>query len=118
MKTAPTANKEDVAAEALRSLPSDEAREAVASRFLPSQPVADEIWLMVVGAFRWVLWGATAALVVAVGVSFFLSVEQANIQILLTVFTTVAGIFAGFITGQVASRSTGGSSTGGSSTGR
>jgi hypothetical protein len=63
---------------------------------------------MVVGTFRWVLWGATAALVLAVGVSLFRQVEQANIQILLTVFTTVAGIFAGFITGQALSSSSGG----------
>jgi hypothetical protein len=114
VSTAPDVNKQDVAVEAIRSLPSDEAREKVASQFLPppTQPVTDEIWLTVVSTFKWVLWGATVALVAAIGVALFREVDIAYIQILLTVFTTVAGVFAGFITGQFAGRSTGGGSTG------
>src|SRR5215217_5035050 len=96
--TAPEQNKGDVAAAAVRSLPSEEAKREVARQFLPNPDnrTANEIWLMVVGAFKWVLWGATVALVAAIGVSLFREVDQAYVQILLTVFTTVAGIFAGF----------------------
>jgi choline-glycine betaine transporter len=98
----------------MRSLPSDEARREVASGFLPiTQATADKIWLKVVDAFKWVLWGATIALVAAVGVALFREVDQALIQILLTVFTTVAGIFAGFIGGKALGSSTGSGSTGG-----
>jgi hypothetical protein len=75
---------------------------------LPITPVtADEIWRTVVGAFKWVLWGATLALVAAIGVALFREVDQALVQILLTVFTTVAGIFAGFIGGKALGTSTG-----------
>ncbi len=93
---------------------------AVANQFGPSQETTDTVWLMVVGAFRWVLWGSTLALVGAIGVALFRDVDQAFIQILLTVFTTVAGIFAGFIGGRaLGSSSSGGSApTGGGSTGR
>ena len=98
--TAPNVNKQDLAAEAMRSLPTDAARHAVAREFLPSQAIADQIWITVVQAFKWVLWGATLALVAAIGVSLFRQVDQAYVQILLTVFTTVAGIFAGFISGK------------------
>jgi len=112
VSTAPDVNKQDVAVEAIKSLPTDEAREEVASQFLPppTQPVTDEIWLTVVSTFKWVLWGATVALVAAIGVALFRKVDIAYIQILLTVFTTVAGVFAGFITGQFAGRSPGGGS--------
>jgi len=107
VETAPNVNKQDLAAEAMKSLPSDEARRAVAREFLPSQAIADKIWLTVVQAFQWVLWGATVALVGAIGVSLFREVDQAYVQILLTVFTTVAGIFAGFISGKALGTTTG-----------
>jgi hypothetical protein len=100
-------NKQDLAAEAMKSLPSDEARQTVAREFLPTQAIADRIWLTVVQAFKWVLWGATVALVAAIGVSLFREVDQAYVQILLTVFTTVAGIFAGFISGKALGDTTG-----------
>jgi hypothetical protein len=100
----------------MRNLPSDDARKEVASDFLPiTQATADQIWLKVVDAFKWVLWGATIALVAAIGVALFHEVDQALVQILLTVFTTVAGIFAGFIGGKALGGST---TTGGGSTGR
>lgn len=100
VETAPNVNKQDLAAEAMRSLPTDKARHAVAREFLPSQAIADQIWITVVQTFKWVLWGAILALVAAIGVSLFHEVDQAYVQILLTVFTTVAGIFAGFISGK------------------
>jgi hypothetical protein len=62
---------------------------------------------MVVDAFRWVLWGAALALVVAIDVALFREVDAAYVQILLTVFTTVAGIFAGFISGKALGNSNG-----------
>ncbi len=75
-------------------------QQEVANRFQPSQAITDKVWITVVDAFKWVLWGATVALAAAVGVALFRKVDQALIQILLTVFTTVAGIFAGFISGR------------------
>jgi hypothetical protein len=73
-----------------------------------SEDVADYIWRTVVQAFKWVLWDATIALVAAIGVSLSREVDQAYVQILLTVFTTVAGIFAGFISGRALGNTTGG----------
>ena len=98
--------KKDVAREAVEQLTPQQQKE-VANWFQPSQAVTDEVWLTVVGAFKWVLWGATVALAAAVGVALFREVDQAHIQILLTVFTTVAGIFAGFISGKALGSATG-----------
>ena len=62
--------------------------------------MTDLVWLTVVATFKWVLWGSALALVAAIGVALFREVDAAYVQILLTVFTTVAGIFAGFISGK------------------
>ncbi len=92
-------NKVKVAAVGVEQLTMAQQKELV--DHLPITAVtADEIWRTVVGAFKWVLWGSTLALVAAVGVALFRDVDQALVQILLTVFTTVAGIFAGFIGGK------------------
>ncbi len=100
-------NRVKVAGEAVEQLSPQQQKE-VARQFLPITPgTADRIWVTVVDAFKWVLWGATLALVMAIGVALFYEVDQALIQILLTVFTTVAGIFAGFIGGKALSDSTG-----------
>lgn len=99
-------NKVQVAAEGVEQLSPTQQKELVDR--LPITPVtADEIWRTVVGAFKWVLWGSTLALVAAIGVALFREVDQALVQILLTVFTTVAGIFAGFIGGKALGSSTG-----------
>ena len=50
--------------------------------------------------FGYVLCGAAAALFAIVVLDIFYDVEPDHVQIMLTVFTTVAGILAGFITGQ------------------
>jgi hypothetical protein len=106
VNSASTENKVNVAAEGVEQLSATQQKELVDR--LPITPVtADEIWRTVVGAFKWVLWIATLALVVAIGVALFRKVDQALIQILLTVFTTVAGIFAGFIGGKALGSSTG-----------
>jgi hypothetical protein len=87
--------KKDIATNALQTL-SHEAREDVIGQVQgPSRFVSDRIWQWVVGAFAIVFVGGSAALVASV---FLLPVEQ--IQVLLTLFTTVAGILAGFISGR------------------
>jgi hypothetical protein len=107
VKSASDENKVKVATEGVEQLSATQQKELVDR--LPITPVtADEIWRTVVGAFKWVLWGATLALVAAIGVALFREVDQALVQILLTVFTTVAGIFAGFIGGKALGGSTGG----------
>jgi hypothetical protein len=106
VNSASTENKVNVATEGVEQLSPKQQRELVDR--LPITPVtADEIWRTVVGAFKWVLWGATLALVAAIGVALFREVDQALVQILLTVFTTVAGIFAGFIGGKALGTSAG-----------
>ena len=96
-------NKVKVAAEGVEQLSATQQKELV-DRLLITQGTADQIWITVVNAFKWVLWGATLALVAAIGVSLFReNADQALVQILLTVFTTVAGIFAGFIGGKALS---------------
>jgi hypothetical protein len=106
VNSAPAENKVNVATEGVEQLSPKQQRELVDR--LPITPVtADEIWRTVVGAFKWVLWGATLALVAAIGVALFREVDQALVQILLTVFTTVAGIFAGFIGGKALGTSAG-----------
>jgi hypothetical protein len=72
---------------------------------MPSQNVTNWIWLIIIGAFALVFIGNAGGLIWAI---FTLRTPQAaeHIQILLTVFTTVAGILAGFISGRA---STGGS---------
>jgi hypothetical protein len=92
--------KREVADAAVRSL-STEDQEALAERFLPDQPVTNEIWLTVVRTFAVVLIGAALALFAVVFVSMFREdVDAAMVQILLTAFTTVAGMLAGFISGR------------------
>lgn len=87
--------KKDIATNALQTL-SPEAREDVIGQVQgPSRLISDRIWQWVVGAFAIVFVGGSAALVASV---FLLPVEQ--IQVLLTLFTTVAGILAGFISGR------------------
>jgi hypothetical protein len=75
---------------------SPEAREALRQMLLPGQKAIDRIWQTVVGAFAFVLCASTLALIGAV----FMNTDQGLAQILLTVFTTVAGILAGFISGK------------------
>jgi hypothetical protein len=106
VNSASVENKVKVATEGVDQLSPTQQKELVDR--LPITPVtADEIWRTVVGAFKWVLWGATLALVAGIGVALFRDVDQALIQILLTVFTTVVGIFAGFIGGKALGGSTG-----------
>ena len=106
VNSASPGNRKTVAKQAIESLPSTE-RQEIAMQLIPSSGTVDQVWLMVVKAFRWVLWGSALALVAAIGVALFREVDAAYVQILLTVFTTVAGIFAGFISGKALGNSNG-----------
>jgi hypothetical protein len=87
--------KKEIATTVLQTLSPEERREVIGQVHAPTQRVSDRIWQWVVGAFAIVFVGGSATLVASV---FFLEVAQ--IQVLLTVFTTVAGILAGFISGR------------------
>src|SRR5829696_8614815 len=87
--------KKEIATTVLQTLSPEQQQDVIEQLQGPTQKVSDRIWQWVVGAFAIVFVGGSGALVASV---FFLSVEQ--IQVLLTVFTTVAGILAGFISGR------------------
>jgi hypothetical protein len=104
--SAESENKVSVAQEAVEQLTSQQQQE-VASRFLPSREAADKIWVMIVRTFAIVPVVGIVSLVGIVGLAVFRDVDKDLVQIMLTVFSTVAGILAGFITGQaVGSNST------------
>ena len=95
--------RKDAAAEAMNTLSSKD-QEDLARRMLPSPGVADRIWQIIVWAF--------AVVFVLSAIAFFVAAlwRAENIELLLTVVTTIAGILAGFISG----RSSTGSETPGS----
>jgi hypothetical protein len=90
--------RKDIAATALQTLSPEEREDVIGQMHGPTQQVSDRIWQWIVGAFAIVFIGGSGALVAGV---FLLTVEQ--VQVLLTVFTTVAGILAGFISGRASS---------------
>jgi hypothetical protein len=109
---APEATK-DVATEALQALP-PETMKTVASDLAhalspedqtdlvgrlqgPTQQITNRIWQIIVVTFTVVLMLSVGALIVA---AFWTERAGTNIQILLTVVTTVAGILAGFVSGR------------------
>ena len=87
--------KKEIATTVLQTLSPEQQQQVIGQLQGPTQKVSNRIWQWVVGAFAIVFVGGSGTLVASV---FFLPVEQ--IQILLTVFTTVAGILAGFISGR------------------
>ena len=99
IKDLPVSAQAAATAEAVRALPGD-AQDEVIQRFTPDQNVTNDIWRWIVKTFALVLIGATVALMAAVIVSFWQEVDQAHMQMLLTVFTTTAGILAGFVSGR------------------
>lgn len=90
---------QELITQAINAAPASTAKAAVNDAKI-SPETLDQIWLTIVKTFAWVLAGATAGLVVIIVLDIFYSVELAHVQIMLTMFTTVAGILAGFITGQ------------------
>jgi hypothetical protein len=77
-----------------------EAKRAVAGSLQPSAPAADLIWKVIVFAFAISFGVSILGLIGVVLLSIFHNVEQANVQVLLTIVTTVGGILAGFISGR------------------
>ena len=72
-----------------------------AQAFGPSQPTLDHILRWIVKTFAFVLGASTVGLLIVIALDAFTDgVEQTHVQIMLTAFTTVAGILAGFLTGQ------------------
>ncbi len=96
IKSLPDAQTSDVVESAMRTLPSA-AQADLFDRLAPDQAMTNDIWRWIVRTFAFVLMGATAALIAAV-----LAGEQddASMQMLLTIFTTTAGILAGFVSGR------------------
>jgi|SRR5215208_2117043 len=90
----PVVAKKDVALAAAETLPEDAKQLVQQSAGNPSQMVNDKIWLTITYAFATVLVLATVMVFVAI------YLESSDIQTALTVFTTVAGILAGFISGR------------------
>jgi hypothetical protein len=101
VKTAESGDQQELLTQAIDSVPASTAAAAVKDARVPLAPqTIDRIWVTIVRTFSWVLGGATAGLVTIVILDIFYPVELAHVQIMLTMFTTVAGILAGFITGQ------------------
>jgi hypothetical protein len=105
MQTLPDAVQADATAAAVRALPEDAQGELI-QRFAPDQAMTNDIWRWIVRTFAFVLGGATVALVSAVFVSFWREVDTALAQMLLTIFTTTAGILAGFVSGRASTART------------
>ena len=80
---------------------SDDAKGKLINQLAPDQAMTNDIWRWIVRTFAIVLVGAMVALMAAVLVSFWRKVDTAMIQIVLTVFTTTAGILAGFVSGRM-----------------
>ena len=95
----PDARKADTLTSAIRNAP-QHVTQQVADRLMPDQVITNKIWFGIVVTFALVLGGTTLGLVGAVFIGFWRKVDAANVQILLTVFTTSAGILAGFISGR------------------
>lgn len=95
----PNAKKVDTLTSAIKNAP-HQVSQQVADQLIPDQVMTNKIWFGIVLTFALVLGGTTLALVGATFVGFWRKIDTANIQILLTVFTTSAGILAGFISGR------------------
>jgi hypothetical protein len=92
--------KAEVTAAMANELPAGKQEELVERLGGPDQVVTNAIWRWVVMTFAVVLLAATVALVGALFISFWRKVDTTLVQMLLTVFTTVAGILAGFVSGR------------------
>jgi len=99
VRDAKRGDAQDLVTGVIDAAPTNTARAAVEDARI-SQETLDRIWLAIVNAFTYVLYGATVGLFLVVLLDVFFPVELAHVQMILTVFTTVAGILAGFITGQ------------------
>lgn len=109
VRAVPPEHKVDVAtataAAAVNALPPGTRQEAI-DRLVPDQQATNKIWLWIVITFAIVLGGSIVALISTILISAWHKIDPADVQVLLTVVTTVAGILAGFIGGR-ASKGTG-----------
>jgi len=105
VNAAPLERKGDVATAMIQALPRS-ARQQTIGRLVPDQHATNKIWMWIVITFAIVLSASIVALIGAIFVSAWHKVDPADVQVLLTVVTTVAGILAGFIGGR-ASKGTG-----------
>ena len=99
LKTLNPEEIKNVTAEAVRSLPRRDQKEFI-GRFTPTQIVTDRIWQINVGSFAIVFILSALALFAA---AFW---SPSEIQTLLTVVTTVAGVLAGFVSGRASATET------------
>ncbi len=93
--------RKEIATLAAQALPASEQAELARRLQGPSRQVSDRIWQWIVASFAIVFVLGTGALIVGV---FY---NPTQLQILVTVFTTVAGILAGFISGRASSAESG-----------
>lgn len=101
VQTLPTEDKKDVAIRAFQDLPAKDQQQIAGN---PSQRVTDQIWLMIVGAFTLVLLASALALLY---VAIWPPPGESNpTQVMLPVFTSIAGILAGFISGRASASGT------------
>jgi hypothetical protein len=105
MQELPDAAQADATVAAVRALP-DDAKGELIERFAPDQAVTNDIWRWIVMTFAFVLGCATVAMMAAVLVSFWRTVDTTLVQMLLTIFTTTAGILAGFVSGRASTART------------
>jgi hypothetical protein len=84
---------------------SDQAEREVAGSLQPSASATDLIWKIIVFSFAISFGVSILGLIGVVLLSVFYDVNQANIQVLLTIVTTVGGILAGFISGRASTSS-------------
>jgi|SRR5215211_3927507 len=80
---------------------SPQERKEIVGLLLPEQRTTNWIWLIIVGSFSFVMILSVVALCAAV-----LWQASGEIQILLTVVTTIAGLLAGFISGRASTGNT------------
>jgi hypothetical protein len=85
---------------AARTLPAED-QKALSASLAPTQPVTDFVWRVIVLAFAFVLVLAVIFLCIAT-----LWRPGSDVQTLLTVVTTVAGILSGFISGRASAGGT------------
>lgn len=94
----PPEEKKNIAISAVQTLPPEQKQEVQKAAGNPSQKVTDQIWLMVVGTFSAVL------LISGIGLLYVAIWPPPggsnSTQVLLPVFTSIAGILAGFISGR------------------
>ncbi len=94
--TLPNSQKKDLAAKSLNTLPTSDKSEVADRTGLgrPSQGPTNMIWIVIVITFALVLIASAGSILYGV---VFLGQTADKVQIVLTIFTTVAGFIAGLV---------------------